>query len=91
CNSTFSSTSEPFLRPYADVPPVCRRQDKDTFHVDDRITLVQALANLEGGPKPRSPVGIEDQLPPVQSWPNQEDGRRKGRQCQETASVPFYI
>ncbi len=61
----------------------------DTFLVDPRQTLVQALGNLEGE-NPRSPVVIEDQLTPVQSRPNEEDGSCKGQQCLET-SIPFYI
>ncbi len=33
---------------------------------------------------------MEDKPTPVQARPKQEDGPRKGRQCQET-SIPFYI
>ncbi|PBL04520.1 hypothetical protein ARMGADRAFT_1005049 [Armillaria gallica] len=62
----------------------------DMSLVDARIILVQALINLEGE-NPISPVGIEDQLTPVGSRPNQEDGPRKGRQCQETSMISFYI
>ncbi len=63
----------------------------DMSLVDARITLLQALLHLEGE-NPRSPVGLamEDKPTPVQARPDEEDGPRKGRQCQVT-SIPFYI
>ncbi|PBL04573.1 hypothetical protein ARMGADRAFT_1071020 [Armillaria gallica] len=85
------STSEPLLPLHTDIRLVCRCQDKDTSLVDARIALVRALGNLEMDrssnlmePRP------EDKLTPVQARPNEEDGLRKARQCQET-SIPLCI